>query len=306
MYSGFLNVLKPPGMTSHDLVAFLRRVLRQKKIGHSGTLDPNATGVMVIALGAATRLLEYLDAEAKEYIGMVRLGVDTDTYDSEGNVVKQYPEMACTLADLQAAGASLRGRQLQKPPLVSAVRIGGKRLYEYARSGIEVERPEREVVIHELDIIPLQDKPYYGIGDLLRMRVRCSKGTYIRSLAYDLGHKVGAGAHLASLLRTESDGFVIEDALTVEEVLQLAEEDRLSSVITSMEQPLRFATIYLNESELKPILNGNTIQVPWDAKPGEFFTLIFNGQLVAIAKYRFGSGHGYLQPVKVLFNAQFS
>ncbi|NLY55561.1 MAG: tRNA pseudouridine(55) synthase TruB [Firmicutes bacterium] len=304
MYSGFLNVLKPPGMTSHDLVAWLRRTLRQKRIGHSGTLDPNAAGVMVIALGAATRLLEYLDDQAKEYIGLVRLGIDTDTYDSEGQIVRQYPEMACTLAEVQTAAAGFLGQQRQKPPLVSAIRIGGKRLYEYARRGLEVDRPERVVVIHELEISPLQVKPVYGIGDLLRLRVRCSKGTYIRSLAYDLGRRLGGGAHLASLLRTESDGFGIDGALTIEEVTQLAAENRLSSVITSMERPLRFRKVDLTESELKPILNGNALSVSWNAKPGEFFCLMHHGRLTAIAEYGLKSGRGYLQPVKVLAHEQ--
>ena len=301
MYFGFLNVLKPPGMTSHDLVAFLRKLLGQKRIGHSGTLDPNAAGVLVVAVGDATRLLEYLDDKVKRYIGLVRLGQVTDTYDAAGVVTAEKRKNTITWDRLQELAASMVGCQMQRPPLVSAVRVQGKRLYQYARSGQVVNRPWREVNIYDLALHPLETKLVYGYGDLLRIKVSCSKGTYIRSLAYDLGEKAGTGAHLATLLRTETDRFHITDSLTIEELTVLAEEDRITESLIPAEKILPLTTLELAAAEVKLVANGNLIRRNLSFSSGTLLALMDSGRLVAVAVFDQEEGSiGVIRPVKVL------
>ncbi len=304
MYFGFLNILKPPGMTSHDLVAFLRKLLGQKRIGHSGTLDPNAAGVMVVAVGDATRLLEYLDDKVKRYIGLVRLGQVTDTYDAAGVISGEQKKSTITWSELEELAASMVGCQMQLPPLVSAVRVQGKRLYQYARSGQAVNRPWREVNIYDLSLYPLETKPVYGYGDLLRIKVSCSKGTYIRSLAYDLGEKAGTGAHLAALLRTETDRFNITDSLTLEELTTLAEEDRIAESLVPAEKVLPFPILELATVEVKLVANGNSIRRNLSLDSGTLLALMDSGRLVAVAVFdQEEDGIGVIRPVKVLRHA---
>ena len=207
---GLAVVDKRPGWTSHDVVAVARRVLSERRIGHAGTLDPPATGVLVLGVGRVTRLLRFVGELPKRYVGEMVLGVETSTLDADGEVTATYEMGGVTVADVQAATASFRGRIAQTPPMVSAVKVGGRRLHQLARQGIEVERAARPVEVYALDVEATPEPGVY------RLDVRCSAGTYIRTLAADIGRVLGGGAHLRALRRTEVGGFVIDDARDVE------------------------------------------------------------------------------------------
>ena len=202
---GLLNVNKPAGPTSHDIVARVRRGTGVRKIGHAGTLDPMATGVLVLCLGAATRLSEYVMASRKVYRAQVRFGVETDTYDAEGAVVAARP-VSLTRAAVEAALDRFRGEIEQVPPMYSAIQQGGRRLYDLARAGQDVPREARPVTIERLELLAWEPP-------LATLEVICSPGTYIRSLAHDLGEALGTGAHLAALERAASGRFTVENAV---------------------------------------------------------------------------------------------
>lgn len=209
---GFLVVDKAAGWTSHDVVAKLRGVLGTRKVGHSGTLDPDATGVLLVGVRRATRLLRFLTGLPKEYVGSVVLGAETSTLDASGEVTARHDMAGVTIEAVRAAAASLTGDILQVPPMVSAVRVGGVRLHALARRGIEVERPARPVTVHELRV------ERTGEPLVFRIWVRCSSGTYVRSLAADLGRMLGGGAYLRDLRRTAIGSFGLEEAKPIEAV----------------------------------------------------------------------------------------
>lgn len=211
MSDGIMNVLKPPGLTSHDVVSRIRRIYRQKKAGHAGTLDPDAAGVLPVFLGTATRLLEYAATGSKEYRAEGCFGIRTDTGDDSGRVAEERPVPPLTEAELEACLARFRGTILQTPPMYSALKVNGKKLYQYARQGIEIEREPRPVVIHKLELLDW-DPPYF------RLAIGCSKGTYIRTLLEDIAAALGTAAHMTFLLRTRVDGFLLTEARTLEEV----------------------------------------------------------------------------------------
>ncbi len=207
--NGLLVVDKPAGMTSHDVVARCRRVLGERKIGHAGTLDPGATGILVLGIGRATRLLQFLEAHDKTYRATVVLGVETSTLDADGEVVATADASAVTAADLQAVLPEFRGAIQQIPPMVSAIKVGGEALYKKARRGEEVERAPRPVTIHELEMESFEP---------LTLRVRCSKGTYIRTLVADIGRALGVGAHVGTLRRLASGPHGEADATPLDRV----------------------------------------------------------------------------------------
>ncbi len=220
--SGLVVVDKERGWTSHDVVARCRKIFGQRRIGHAGTLDPDATGVLLVGLGPATRLLRFLTALPKSYVGEVVMGVATSTLDSEGEVVATWDMSKITPAQVSEVAGSLTGEILQVPPMVSALKVGGRRLHEMARQGLEVERPPRAVVVHNLDVSPTADPAVYSID------VTCSSGTYVRALASDLGTLLGGGAHLRNLRRTGVGSFSVDEAkkledLSAEDVLEPAE-----------------------------------------------------------------------------------
>lgn len=215
--NGFVNLLKPPGMTSHDVVQVARRALRTKAIGHTGTLDPAAAGVLVLTVGYATRLGEYVADAVKGYRAEIALGVTTDSGDVEGVVTSQASAAAVTEEQVRAALGELTGSVTMRPPAHSAVRVNGKRLYKLARAGEAVEAPERVVEVYEFKLLE-----FIASDDLALVRadVTCSKGTYIRSLATMLGEKLGCGAHLSALIRTRVGAMRIEDAVSLEELTE--------------------------------------------------------------------------------------
>jgi tRNA pseudouridine55 synthase len=215
---GLLNVLKPPGMSSHDVVGYARRVLKTKRVGHAGTLDPAAGGVMTLAAGKATRLLGYV-RDTKAYLAEVAFGLATDTVDAEGKAIAIADASGLTREALEAALPAFRGPITQRPPMTSAVHVGGKRLYELARAGVtlaEDEIPTRQVTIHDLDLWEFVP----GAQARARLFVRCSAGTYIRSLAVDIGASLELPACLAFLLRTEAGDCRLESAQTLEELAE--------------------------------------------------------------------------------------
>jgi tRNA pseudouridine55 synthase len=210
---GLVVVDKEPGWTSHDVVARCRRTFGQRRVGHAGTLDPDATGVLLVGLGRFTRLLRFLTALGKTYTAEVVLGVATSTLDASGEVVARYDMAGVSLDDARRAAAGLTGVVTQVPPMVSALKVGGRRLHELARAGVEVERAPRTVVVERFDV-DATDEP-----GVLRIEVDCSTGTYVRTLAADLGIALGGGAHLRHLRRTRVGSFTVDEAHAVEELV---------------------------------------------------------------------------------------
>ncbi|MDZ7733767.1 MAG: tRNA pseudouridine(55) synthase TruB [Acidimicrobiia bacterium] len=211
---GLAVIDKSVEWTSHDVVAKARGILGNKRVGHAGTLDPTATGVLVLGVGRVTRLLRFLTALPKSYEGEMVLGVETSTLDAAGDVTATHDMAGVTPADVAAVGASFVGEIRQVPPMVSAVKIGGRRLHEAARAGEEVEREARPVMVHDLAVSPRDDEP-----GVYRLDVRCGSGTYVRSLAADIGAALGGGAHLRALRRTAVGSFTLADATPLEEIV---------------------------------------------------------------------------------------
>jgi tRNA pseudouridine55 synthase len=209
---GLVVVDKATGWTSHDVVAKLRGVLGTKKVGHSGTLDPDATGLLLVGVGSVTRLLRFLTVLPKRYSGEIVLGVETSTLDAAGEITATHDMKGVRIEAVRAAARTLTGDIMQVPPMVSAVQVGGRRLHELARAGVEVDREPRPVTVHRFDVESTDDPAVFSID------VSCSSGTYVRSLAADVGHALGGGAHLRSLRRTQIGSFTIDGALPIEKV----------------------------------------------------------------------------------------
>ena len=215
---GAILVDKPSGPTSHDVVDAIRRRFQIKKVGHCGTLDPNATGLLIIVLGRGTKLSERLMGDDKVYEGTIKFGESTDSYDSDGELTGSLPVMPMTLDELNTEAAAYIGDQMQVPPMVSAIKKGGVPLYKLARQGIEVEREPRLIHIYNFRFTDYTEP-------LGKFRVACTKGTYIRSLAHDLGQKLGCGAHLTTLRRSASGKFDVADALPLDAILKLTSSE---------------------------------------------------------------------------------
>jgi tRNA pseudouridine55 synthase len=212
---GILLIDKPRDHTSHDVVARLRGKLRMKKIGHAGTLDPMATGLLIMLLGKATRVSQYLISLDKEYEGTIELGKTTDSQDADGQVMETRPVPALAEADIRASMQGFLGDQYQIPPMFSAIKVGGVALYKKARKGLEIEREPRFIRVMAWDLLRFAT-PH------IDFRLRCSKGTYVRTLAHDLGAKLGCGAHLCALRRTATDRFNVSEAMTLDQIEQLS------------------------------------------------------------------------------------
>lgn len=251
---GIINVYKEKGYTSHDVVAKLRGILHQKKIGHTGTLDPDATGVLPVCLGKATKVCELLTDKKKTYLAVVRLGVQTDTQDLTGTILEEK-EVKVTEEQIRETTASFLGDYEQIPPMYSAVKVNGKRLYELARQGKEVERKARRVHIYTCDI-----RDIVLAKNEFSMEVTCSKGTYIRTLCQDIGEKLGCGAAMASLVRTQVDRFQLEDALTLERIEALQKENELKPFILPVDQLFEYYDkIVVADKAICYLQNGNKI-----------------------------------------------
>lgn len=252
---GFINLNKPAGFTSHDCVAKVRRFLKQKRVGHGGTLDPAATGVLPIAIGRATRLLQYL-SHNKAYRARIRFGVQTTTDDLEGEIIASTPAPSVTLEQVQALLPKFLGTMQQIPPSYSAIQVGGKRLYDLARAGEAVEAPVRTVEIFKIEVLGW----FPGEFPELEVAIACGTGTYIRSIARDLGALLDVGGTLASLLRTESSGFLLENSLTLAELEAQVQEGTFQAVDGAIALP-HLNTITLTGDEIRRWLQGQKIAV---------------------------------------------
>ncbi len=254
MINGILNVYKEKGFTSHDVVAKLRGILHQKKIGHTGTLDPDAEGVLPICLGTATKLCDMLTDKSKTYHTVFKLGVVTDTQDITGTVQEENA-VVCTEQQILDTIMSFVGKYEQVPPMYSAKKVNGKKLYEYAREGKVVERKACSVIIHSIEQIEVNLEK-----NEISMDVSCSKGTYIRTLCHDIGQQLGCGACMLSLLRTKVSTFYIKDNLSLEKIQLLQEKGELLSYVYSPEQVLgEFSSIKVLEKGDKLLYNGNAL-----------------------------------------------
>lgn len=269
---GFLNIYKPKGKTSHDVVAILRRVTKIKQIGHTGTLDPFAEGVLPVCIGKATRLIEYL-ADDKAYIGTVQLGKSTTTYDIEGDAVK-VSDKEVSIEEIEKALQSFRGEVEQFPPIYSAIKVNGKKLYEYARKGEEVEIKPRKVTIKNLKILNYDSK-----NRVLELYIECSKGTYIRSIANDLGEALGVYGHLTKLVRVKAGEFEIKDCIRLEDLE--TKEDAEKVLINPLEK-LHYPKYELGEEEKNKVLNGMEIFSPQDYEG--IVILVYSNNILAIGE----------------------
>lgn len=278
--TGVLNLLKPPGMTSHDVVDFVRRLLETKRVGHAGTLDPGAAGVLLVCVGEATRIVEYLMEGTKSYRAEVTFGVTTTTEDAQGEITSEQSAADVTEGRLREVLTRFIGDIEQIPPMASAVQVGGKRLHALARRGETVERPKRQVHVEEIKLL----KFTAGERAIALLDVTCSKGTYIRTLAADLGAALGCGACLSFLVRTRVGRFRLEDSLTLEELQVAAENGALT--LTSLNEALsHIAQVMLDETAAKRIRNGQSIPAPHVQHIGDLLRLCDRqGRLIAIAQ----------------------
>ena len=253
MINGITVIYKEAGFTSHDVVAKMRGICGQKKIGHTGTLDPMATGVLPVCLGSATKLCDMLADRDKEYAAELLLGVETDTQDTTGQVLAEHP-VEVTEAQIRRAAASFVGNYDQVPPMYSALKVNGRKLYELARAGKEVERKPRPVVIKELEILECAIP-------VVRFRVVCSKGTYIRTLCADIGEKLGCGGTMGRLERTRVGGFCLENARTLGEMQQLKDENRLREAVQPVDSVFTDCPVLHVEGDSCRLAdNGNAFQ----------------------------------------------
>lgn len=295
---GVLIIDKPAGMTSHDVVARIRRATGHRRVGHTGTLDPFATGVLVVLVGRATRLAQFLSGAEKEYEATIRLGYATDTGDVTGQRVTSFTtetqrHTEIHREEIESAMASLRGEIEQTPPMYSAKKVGGKKLYELARRGEEIERKSVRVKISEFETVARDGVPNEnndGTTDL-RVRVVCSAGTYIRTLAEDFGKQLGVGAHVSELRRTRAGEFKISDAITLERLHEAARAGSLDQVLSSPDAALSFLPgVQLKVDEVRRVGQGIDFQVAEpNAEPCPHGQRVrmrdSNGQLIAVGIY---------------------
>lgn len=252
MINGIINVYKEKGYTSHDVVAKLRGILKQKKIGHTGTLDPDAEGVLPVCLGKGTKLCSLLTDKRKTYEAVLHLGIETDTQDITGKILKEHPVL-CSEEEVRTCIQSFLGDQMQIPPMYSALKVQGKKLYELAREGIEVERKARPVTFYEIQIQSVS-LPYVVFS------VTCSKGTYIRTLCHDIGEKLGCGGCMEKLLRTRVDRFDIQDSLKLSQIESIVLEGHIMEHILSVEEMFEEAPAYRAAPAFDKLLqNGNPV-----------------------------------------------
>lgn len=271
--TGVLPVDKPAGPTSHDVVAAARKALGTRRVGHTGTLDPFATGLLVLCIGPATRLAQYLTGMDKRYEATARLGVATDTLDRDGTVVAVSDAEALDPAAIRAAFEDQQGRRLQRPPVYSAKKVGGKKAYELARTGQAVELEPVEVMIHELQVLAVE-------GALVRFRMRCSAGTYVRAVARDAGEVLGVGAHLTALRRTTVGRLQVADAVAMD---RLQERDAVAAALLSpLEAVAHLPTVRLDAEQVRRVRHGQALAL--DGLDAGLVALADGDELVAIAE----------------------
>lgn len=282
MLNGIICVNKPEGFTSFDVIAKLRGILRMKKLGHSGTLDPMATGVLPVFAGSATRAISILPDTDKSYLAGFRLGLVTDTQDITGKILEEKP-FSVSIHEIEAKAPLFRGNIKQIPPMYSAVSVGGKRLYELARKGIDIDRPAREIFIDNFDITEFDEKT--GCG---KLSVTCSKGTYIRTLIHDLGQELGCGAVMTALVRTAACGFTLLDCYTLDEIQKISDEGKAETITGSCERLFDgYPSLQLSRQKAAMYRNGVKLRLnELKGYDGEDFLKIYSdsGEFIGIAR----------------------
>jgi tRNA pseudouridine55 synthase len=294
-YHGVIAVFKPKGYTSHDMVAKMRRLTGQKKVGHTGTLDPEVEGVLPICLGQATRIVEYMQMLPKRYRGSMQIGISTDTQDQTGKILAEKPVRSLDRTAIERAMQQLTGEVEQVPPMYSAVKVQGKKCYEWARQGKEIQRPVRKVVIYAFICTSYTTGEY----PIITFEVQCSKGTYIRTLCVALGEHLGYPAHMTSLLRTESGPFRLEDCFTLEALQQIAQQASWSQVLSPLDQVLvSFPSLIVPEEDTRRVLNGRPLQLEMNALSTPSLVKIYSETGIFCALYRVDES-GWAKPEKV-------
>jgi|AntRauTorcE11897_2_1112592.scaffolds.fasta_scaffold08681_2 tRNA pseudouridine55 synthase len=296
--SGILNVLKPPGMTSFDVVGYIKKVLQIRKCGHTGTLDPSAAGVLPVCLHQATKAIPYLPEGKKEYIAKIKLGELTDTLDADGEVLETNNNWTqLSKKEIDKVIMSFIGETKQKPPIYSAVKVNGKRLYHYARNDENIEIENRDVTIYNIDIISIE-------LPIIKIKVRCSKGTYIRSLARDIGEKLNTVSHLSNLIRTASGPFNLEDSILLDQI----NNDNLDNLLISIDSPFEYRKMIVKDYAYKYAINGTKLieknfnKWPDDLKIGEKVLIYCKNEFISISEFKEKNDKKYIQPLRVFFN----
>lgn len=301
---GIIPLYKPAGITSHDCVFKVRKILKMKKVGHTGTLDPDVTGVLPICVGRATKVAEYITDAGKSYEGEVTIGFSTTTEDASGEIVEQkridHNIPRKVIVDILQ---SFLGEIEQTPPMYSAVKINGKRLYEYARLGMEVDRPTRRVKIYSIELLDPRDE-FSGDTISFRFRVSCSKGTYIRTLAVMIGEKLGYPAHMSNLIRIQSAAFNIEDCFTLEELESLMKVGEIEKALYPLESGIsHLPKLKISDKVAEKVKNGALISIPDDLKNQNDPIMVVTEEELALAIYiKHPNKPGLLKPTKVLRN----
>ncbi|MBR3635118.1 MAG: tRNA pseudouridine(55) synthase TruB [Lachnospiraceae bacterium] len=291
MINGIINVYKEEGYTSFDVVAKLRGITKIRKIGHTGTLDPDATGILPVCIGSATKLCDMLTDKTKEYEAVLRLGVVTDTQDASGNVLERC-EVNITKKEFEQAILSFIGRSKQIPPMYSALKVDGRKLCDMARAGIEVERKPRDIEITDIKILDMTK-------DTARIRVACSKGTYIRTLCNDIGAKLKCGGIMESLVRTRSGTFKIEDAVKLEQIEKLAKEGRIFEILIPVDSMFDDCPEKsVSGEEEKRVKNGNLLAIPFEGDRIRIY--LEDGRFAAV--YDFSEKNKCYTPYKMFLN----
>ena len=298
---GIFNIYKEKGFTSHDVVAIVRRTIHMKKVGHTGTLDPDAEGVLPVCVGKATKLSDVIMDGRKSYRAMLRLGITTTTEDASGEVL-ETKEVDFNEDRICEVVASFIGKLEQVPPMYSAVKVNGKKLYELAREGKEIERKSRTIEVYDIRI--RQFLP----PDRVEIDVDCSKGTYIRTLCSDIGKALGCGGHMAELLRTRTGAFSLENAIKLDELKALAEQEKVEEALLTMEEALKdFPVVKVSEKSAKFLYNGGKIQErfftekPASYKEGDIVaTYDHENNLVGLYEIKKEESNFFIKPFKML------
>ncbi len=298
MIDGIINIYKEKGYTSHDVVAKMRGILKIKKIGHTGTLDPDAVGVLPVCIGKATKLVDLITDKDKTYDTVLKLGITTDTQDMTGTILKTAPVNA-DFQKISAVIESFQGEYLQLPPMYSAIKVGGKKLYELARQGKEIERERRKVTIKAIRILE-----YFPEKEEVALSVDCSKGTYIRTLLHDIGEELGCGGTMKSLVRTAVGNFLIDEALKLGQVEELVRTDSLKDTVIPVDQMfMQYDRIIVEREFHRLIYNGNAFMAQHtlrpELEPSQEFVRVYDADHTFIGLYRWEQKEEIYKPVKM-------
>ncbi|NLW55443.1 MAG: tRNA pseudouridine(55) synthase TruB [Firmicutes bacterium] len=301
-FNGFLVIDKPAGYSSHQVVAKVRKILNERRVGHTGTLDPMATGVLVVAVGFCTKLIPFLDEQKKVYQAKLVIGLTTDTQDLSGRVVSAQPETAVTQEMMRAALSNFTGELEQTPPMYSAVKVQGEPLYKLARAGKEIPRKKRKITIFRLEVVD-NLRPVYGFQEGPYLRIECSRGTYIRTLCHELGAYLGCGGCMGDLVRLASGPFRLGKAVSLDELQKAMEQAEVASLLLSPAEALaHLPLVTLDQQSAKLVRHGGRVYLQSkDALQESELArgMTTDGRLLAILKY-VGGEKPYWQPVRVL------